>query len=942
MNEKNEVDNKRTERQLQEPLDYAENIISTIREPLIVLDPELRIISANQSFYQAFSVTPAVTEGKLIYELGNGQWNIPMLRELLENILPKNTKFDDFIVEHEFADLGRRIMLLNARRIHDGGAKTQKILLAIEDVTDYRQAQHDLVSSELRYRRLFETAQDGILILNSENGEITDVNPFLSNMLGYSKEDLTGKKLWEIGFFKDTAASRQAFKTLKEKGYVRYEDLPLQSKDGQPMAVEFVSNVYSIDGENVIQCNIRDITERKKIEKAQCESEEKFRQLYYSMNEGTARHQVIYDDSGKAIDYLITDVNPAYESITGLRKETVVGRKASEVYGVNEPPYLDIYARVASTGKPASFETYFPPMEKYFNISVYTPERGKFATIFSNITERRLAEKSVRSTLEELKTRTRETSALLEGARAVLNYREFKHAARAIFDSCKNLIGVTGGYVALLNKEGTANEVLFLEAGGRPCDVDPSLPMPIRGLREKAYQSGKAVYDNDFAGSKWAEFMPEGHVALDNVMFAPLMLQRKPLGLIGLANKAGGFTEDDARMASAFADLAAIALQNSKTLELLETSEHTLRQSEERLLQAQALGNIGNWEFDLATQKIDWSNEVYVLYQRDKALGPPSVDEEARYYAPEETARLRELASRTIESGEESQCDVTAQLHGGKNIFLHASMHPVKDATGRVIKIFGTVQDITERKQAEEKINDLNKSLVRHTTELEAANKELEAFSYSVSHDLRAPLRGIDGFSSAVIDEYGDKLDEQGKEYLNRVRQASKHMSDLINDLLRLSRLSRAEMNIQDVNLSEVAQSVIEELNSTQPERKAEFAISPGIIAKVDKSLLTIALQNLLGNSWKFTNKCPLARIEFGVTEQSGEKCYFIRDNGAGFNMQYSDKLFQPFQRLHSADEYEGTGIGLALVQRVIRRHGGRVWAESEQSKGATFYFTVG
>ena len=361
----------------------------------------------------------------------------------------------------------------------------------------------------------------------------------------------------------------------------------------------------AIDGEKVIQCNIRDITERKKIEKAQRESEEKFRQLYYSMNEGTARHEVIYDDSGKAIDYVITDVNPAYESITGLKKETVVGRKASEVYGVNEPPYLDIYAKVASSGEPTSFETYFPPMGKYFSISVYTPERGKFATIFSDITERKQAENSLRSTLEELQTRTRETSALLESARAVLNYREFKDAARAIFDSCKNLIGATGGYVALLNKEGTANEVLFLEAGGRPCDVDPTLPMPIRGLRAKAYQTGKSVYDNDFAKSKWATFMPAGHVALDNVLFAPMILDGKALGLIGLANKEGGFTEDDARMASAFADLAAIALQNSRTLELLETSERTLRQSEERLLQAQALGKIGNWEFDLATQKID-------------------------------------------------------------------------------------------------------------------------------------------------------------------------------------------------------------------------------------------------------------------------------------------------------------------------------------------------
>ena len=200
----------------------------------------------------------------------------------------------------------------------------------------------------------------------------------------------------------------------------------------------------------------------------------------------------------------------------------------------------------------------------------------------------------------------------------------------------------------------------------------------------------------------------------------------------------------------------------------------------------------------------------------------------------------------------------------------------------------------------------------------------------------------MDGFSQAVIDEYGDKLDDQGKDYLNRVRKSSQHMSDLINDLLKLSRLSRAEIHFQNVNISEIAQSILEELKNTQPERKSEFVISPGMIVKGDKSLLTIALQNLLGNGWKFTGKCPQAKIEFGVDEQNGEKVYFIRDNGVGFNMQYKDKLFQPFQRLHSDKEYEGTGIGLATVQRVIRRHGGRVWAESEKGKGATFYFTLG
>jgi PAS domain S-box-containing protein len=217
----------------------------------MVLDSGLRIISANQAFYEEFSTSPDATMGKVIYEVANGQWNIPRLRELLESILPKNTSFEDYEVDYEFPQLGRRKMLLNARRLHNGGGrKTEKILLAIEDITGRKRMEQEITASELRYRRLFETTQDGILILNAKAGDITDVNPFLLKMLGYSQEELIGKKLWDIGFFNDAEASRHAFQVLQEKGYVRYEDLPLKTKGGQPMEVEFVSNRYSVNGDD--------------------------------------------------------------------------------------------------------------------------------------------------------------------------------------------------------------------------------------------------------------------------------------------------------------------------------------------------------------------------------------------------------------------------------------------------------------------------------------------------------------------------------------------------------------------------------------------------------------------------------------------------------------------------------------------------------------------
>jgi signal transduction histidine kinase len=243
--------------------------------------------------------------------------------------------------------------------------------------------------------------------------------------------------------------------------------------------------------------------------------------------------------------------------------------------------------------------------------------------------------------------------------------------------------------------------------------------------------------------------------------------------------------------------------------------------------------------------------------------------------------------------------------------------------------------EVEQRKKAEE-------ALRQSTIELATANKELEAFSYSVSHDLRAPLRSIDGFSQALLEDYAHKLDEQGKNYLQRVRSATQRMGDLIDDLLILSRVTRSEMKLQTVDLSTLANSIAAELKKTQPERSVEFVITPGLSANGDAHLLRLLLENLLGNAWKFTAKRAKAKIEFGASRVNGRRAFLVRDDGAGFDMTYVDKLFTPFQRLHSGNEFPGTGIGLATVQRIVNRHGGRVWAEGEVEKGATVYFMLG
>ena len=236
----------------------------------------------------------------------------------------------------------------------------------------------------------------------------------------------------------------------------------------------------------------------------------------------------------------------------------------------------------------------------------------------------------------------------------------------------------------------------------------------------------------------------------------------------------------------------------------------------------------------------------------------------------------------------------------------------------------------------------MNETLRQAKGAAEAANQELEAFSYSVAHDLRAPLRGVDGFSQALLEDYADKLDDEGRQYLNYLRESAQRMGRLIDDLLALSRVTRAELVREPVDLTGLAESVAAQLQRTEPDRRVEMAIEAGIAVEGDARLLRIALENLLGNAWKFTAKRAEPRIEVGATFEDGNRTYFVRDNGAGFDMAYASKLFGVFQRLHSTAEFEGTGIGLATVQRIISRHGGRIWATGEVDRGATFCFTLG
>lgn len=330
-------------------------------------------------------------------------------------------------------------------------------------------------------------------------------------------------------------------------------------------------------------------------------------------------------------------------------------------------------------------------------------------------------------------------------------------------------------------------------------------------------------------------------------------------------------------------------------------------------------------------------------YEPEEIIGRTLLD----FVDPEDHAHTLQELGRQHHQGASTFIDDFRLLRkDGTHIWTMLAACPVHEENGQYIGSVAIVVDITRRRAAEEQVRQLNADLERRiaerTAQLEFSNRELEAFAYSVAHDLRAPLRSISNFTVALTEDCADRLDDTGLDYLKRIRASSQRMSELIDGILALSRVNRTEFVETDVDLSALARSTLEQLQRWQPQRRVHAKLQEGLVDRGDAQLLRLVLENLLGNSWKFTREQPEAELEFGTLPDTGSgRVYFVRDNGAGFDMEFQQKLFGVFQRLHTQQEFEGNGVGLATVQRIIRRHGGRVWGEGRVDQGATFYFTL-
>jgi PAS domain S-box-containing protein len=535
-------------------------------------------------------------------------------------------------------------------------------------------------------------------------------------------------------------------------------------------------------------------------------------------------------------------------------------------------------------------------------------------------------------------------AAFLNLGRRLSAARTPKEAARMILDTADRLCGWDACVLDLCSADpAVVTTVLCIDTiDGQRTEIVPDAdsmklsPLACRVLKDGAQlvlRPSPAIFPPEIA-----PFGDKSRVSA-SLMYVPVRKDSIVIGLCSIQSYTpNAYTKKDLRTLQALADHCGGALERLR-------AEADLIESNERLRLALAAGQMGTW-----TREIDSEDRIIASPELDAILGlqPSGFGGTERalfeFIHPDDHDLIRQAFAEAIKSKTDYEVEFRFLPHGRPMGWMLGRGRAYYNAEGNPVRIAGVAIDITARKAAEQEVSRLNAELERRvrarTTQLEALNRELEAFAYSVSHDLRAPLRSICGFSEVVLERHAGQLDALGKEYLQRACASGHHMERLIDDLLKLSRVGQCALRWQAVNLSALAESLAAELRKAEPGRAVEFVIAPHVQAEGDEPLLRVALNNLLHNAWKFTSRNPQARIEFGFVGEP-EPAFFVRDNGVGFDSAYADKLFGVFQRLHSKSEFPGTGIGLATVQRIINRHSGRVWATGAFNQGATFYFTL-
>lgn len=893
---------------------------------------------------------------------------------------------------------------------------------------------------------ILDTVSALVIVLDPE-GRIVGFNRACEKLAGFTFEEVKGQTFWDLFVPPEEApAVKEVFGGLFGSEFSKDHEGHWMAKDGSRRLIAWsITVIRGASGQidHVIGTGV-DITERKRVESEIVRAKEEWEKTFDAVPDLI----MILD-----LNHRIVRANRAMAARLAAVPEDLSGKACFEaVHGTQCPPGFCVHSKLMADGLEHTVEVFEESVNGLFAISC-SPLRDRQGKLWGSvhvardITERKKVEQTLASTVEELRQSALETEAMLASASALLHHRDFQESARRIFDACKGLIGAKAGYVALLNSDGSENEVLYLDPGGYICSVDPNLPMPVRGLRAETCRAGKPIYENDFPNSQWLEFLPPGHVRLENALFAPLMVGGKAVGLIGLGNKPGGFNDNDARLSAAFAEFAAIGLLNSWTLESLELSEQRVRSivqtANDAIICIDSRGQVVLWNrkaedifgyssseavgrsFDfVAFRKLNggqgnivlaelttgepeevaclrknrtefpaeisiapWKGkegEFFTVIVRDiterkrseealkenekrfrstfeqAAVGIAHVALDGRYVRanqkicdilghtsaefvdltfrdithPDDLGEIIEQLRRLLSGEVDTFCSEKRMVRKDGSfvwINLTASLH--RDKLNAPNYFILVVEDISRRKATEQ-------ALQATLSELERSNSELQQFAYVASHDLQEPLRMVSSYVRLLERRYKEKLDADADEFITYAADGAKRMQRLINDLLQYSRVGSRRRPFEPTDCEAVLNQVLANLQVAIERTNAQITRDPLPTVMADKSQLEQVFQNLIDNALKFRGEAPPV-IHVSARRNGSHWIFSVRDNGVGIDAQYSDRIFVIFQRLHGREEYPGTGIGLAICKKIVERHDGRIWVESNGDQGSSFFFTV-
>jgi PAS domain S-box-containing protein len=802
---------------------------------------------------------------------------------------------------------GRITTLVSAEKIELNG-RTCVIWTTI-DITERKEAEEKLIESEERYRALIDLAPDAILV--HHDGNIYYANTSALKLFGASThEELATHNILDLIHPDDRESASASIQTVEQGKTTMMTERRAIRLDGQPWVLEAAGTPIRWKNELCVQVMIRDITARKK-------TQEEVARLNRELRAINECDQVIVHAHDEQT--LLSDVCRILCTSAGYRMAWVGSVEHDEAKSVRPLAWCGDEEYITNA-----------------RITWADNERGRGPT---GLAVRNNKTHFFQDFASEPAAAPWREAALLKGFRSSI--------ALPLAGDDGKVFAVFTLYSSEPNYFDTA-EVKLLEA------LAGDIAFGIVAIREKVKRQQAEVEIIHLAS--FPELNPNPVLEIEpdsNIIYAnpaakthfPLMTKgRKHQFLMDFINslkKMGtGSITKDIKIGDSWYEETLALVSSTKTY-MIYARDITSRKNAEVALQETR---------DYLNNLLDYANAPIIVWDPsfhitqfnhafERLIDRTAEDVIGKHLDilfPEEQREHSMEHIRRAVSGERMEVEEITIRHKDNSVrtvlWNSATLYDQDNKTPLATIAQG--QDITERKVAEDELK-------QRTIDLEASNKELEAFSYSVSHDLRAPLRSITGFSNVLLEDYNDELDSEGKSYLKRISDSGELMGQLMDDLLKLSRVTRSELSTEKLDLSEMARKIVRELAEDEPKRKVKVTIAPDMTADGDKNLLGLVLQNLLGNAWKYTSKTAEPRIEMGTIQRNSKMAYFIRDNGVGFDMTYANKLFQPFQRLHKATEFAGTGIGLATVQRIIRRHGGEVWAEAKVGEGATFYFTL-